>query len=353
MTNPARLAAPTTDPALLYRVRDAIYAVDLLTAGVVHFDVFTRLAAEPVTLEQLCASLGTQPRPTDVMVTLFCAMGLLEKSADRLHPTSLAREHLVEGSPWSRHAYYSTYRDRPGCLELVQVLRTGKPSGFAVVGPLESVAKQPENTAWARAMEDEGFAEKFTAAMDARGACLGPALAQAVNLKQSARLLDIGGGSGIYACALAAKNAHLRATVIEKPPVDQAAARWIDSRGFTDRIDDAVRDMLTQALPSGNDVHLYSNVLHDWDVPVVKQLIAKSRDALLPGGRLLIHDAHLNRDRTGPLEVAEYSVLLMHATEGRCYSVAEIESYLLEAGFKDVEHRPTAASRSVIWAVRK
>lgn len=340
-----QLTAPTTDPALLYRIRDAIYAVDMLTVGVVHLDLFSRLAAQPMTLDQLCTALAIQSRPADVMLSLFAAMGLVERnSSGAFQLTTLAQEHLDQGSPWSLHAYYSSYKDRAGCLELLAVLRTGKPASFASV---------KDEKDWHKAMENEAFADKFTAAMDARGACLGPALASVVDLKRNARLLDIGGGSGIYACALAARNPHLRATVLEKPPVDQIATRWIHRRGLAERVTVIARDMLTMALPGGHDVHLYSNVLHDWDVPTVKALLTKSADALLPGGKLLIHDAHLNRDKTGPLEVAEYSVLLMHATEGRCYSQAEIESYLLEAGFSDVAHQSTTASRSVISARRK
>jgi hypothetical protein len=90
--------------------------------------------------------------------------------------------------------------------------------------------------------------------------------------------------------------------------------------------------------------------LHDWDVPVVKQLLQKSFAALEPGGMLLIHDAHLNETKTGPLHVAEYSTMLMHSTEGRCYGAGEISEFLLEAGFKNAQFAPTAAARSVITA---
>ena len=80
-------------------------------------------------------------------------------------------------------------------------------------------------------------------------------------------------------------------------------------------------------------------MLHDWDEPVVRQLLGKSFAALPPGGLVLVHDAYLNAAKNGPLHVAEYSVLLMHSSEGRCYSVAEMESYLIDAGFRDVALR--------------
>jgi hypothetical protein len=108
--------------------------------------------------------------------------------------------------------------------------------------------------------------------------------------------------------------------------------------------------MFVDPLPGGHDVHLFSNVLHDWEEPVVRQLLASSFKALSPGGILVVHDAHINADKTGPLHVAEYSAMLMHSTEGKCYSIAEMDRYLTEAGFLEVTFTPTAAARSIIMA---
>jgi hypothetical protein len=110
--------------------------------------------------------------------------------------------------------------------------------------------------------------------------------------------------------------------------------------------------MLAEPLPGGADVHLISNVLHDWDEPVVRQLIAASFAALPPGGLIVIHDAFLNAEKNGPSHVAEYSVLLMHSTEGRCYSTREMETYLGDAGFHDAVYRDTAAARGIMTAVK-
>src|SRR5206468_975063 len=202
----------------------------------------------------------------------------------------------------------------------------------------------------AKAMEDEIFANQFTAAMDCRGVYLGQAVAQALNLQNHEHLLDVAGGSGIYSCCIVARHAHLKATVFEKPPVDKVARAAIARRGFADRVSVVAGDMFADPSPSGFDVHFISNVLYDWDVPVVKRLLAASFRALSGGGLLVIHDAHLNADKSGPLPVAAYSAMLMHSTEGKCYSVGEMEDYLREIGFTDTRFIPTAADRSVITA---
>src|SRR5262249_26540140 len=129
---------------------------------------------------------------------------------------------------------------------------------------------------------------------------------------------------------------------------DRIAREKIRSRGFTERVGVHVADMFNDPFPSDCDVHLFSNVLHDWDVFRVRQLLAKSFEALLPGGLLIIHGAHINASKTGPLPLAAYSTLLMTITEGKCYSERELHDLVSEAGFRDFKLSPTTADRSAI-----
>jgi predicted O-methyltransferase YrrM len=332
---------PACDPTPIYRYRDGLYAADLLTAAISHLDLFTWLAEHPADKAGICRGLDLRDRPADVMLTLFTAMGLLRTEGETFHLTDMAREHLVRSSPWCIGPYFASVKERPVCLDMVRVLRTGRPTNWA------SLKDEKE---WARAMEDDPFASQFTAAMDCRGVLLGPALAKCVNLQAHRHLLDIAGGSGVYACAMAARNPHLRATVLEKPPVDRIARKALAERGFEDRVGVAVADMFADPFPGDCDAHLFSNVLHDWDESRVRQLLEKSFAALPAGGMIVIHDAHINAGKSGPLPVAAYSALLMTITEGKCYSEKEMAGYLQQAGFSGMTYSPTAADRSVITA---
>lgn len=332
---------PATDPLELYRLRDGLYAVDLLGAALVHFDFFTWLADHPSDRATICRELEIVERPTDVMLTLFTAMRLIEEREGAFQVTATAREHLVKSSPWFLGPYYASLKDRPVLKDYVSVLTSGRTANWGGFKDAQD---------WHKAMETEAFANNFTAAMDCRGVYLGAAMAKHLDCTGRERLLDIAGGSGIYACAIVAQHPHLRATVFEKPPVDAVARRAIEKRGFSDRIAVTAGDMLATELPAGYDLHLISNVLHDWDVPVAKQILAKSVRALRSGGLLIIHDAHINETKTGPLPVAKYSALLMHSTEGKCYSLAEMRGYLDELGLIDFRFRETAVDRSIITA---
>jgi SAM-dependent methyltransferase len=335
--------SPQTDPLEIYRYRDGLYAVDLLGAALVHFDFFTWLARHPSDKATICRELGIQDRPADVMLTLFTAMGLTQMRDGAFTITEKAREHLVKGSPWFLGPYYASLKDRPVCQDFVRVLRTGKPASWG------SFKNEKD---WARAMEDETFANQFTAAMDCRGVYLGQAVASALDLRGRHRLLDLAGGSGIYACSIVAGHPHLNAVVFEKSPVDQVAQRAIATRGYSGKVSVAAGDMFAEEFPSGCDVHLISNVLHDWDEPVVKQLLEKSFRALAPGGLLVIHDMHVNESKSGPLPVAQYSCLLMHSTEGKCYALSELREYLRAIGFIGMDFKPTAADRSIVMTAK-
>lgn len=334
-------AFPTTDPGDLLRRRDSLYASDLLVTAISRLDFFNWLSRCPADLASICAGLQIAARPADVMVTLFTAMGLVRREENRYTLTDLAREFLTASSPWDLSPYFASLQERPICQDILEVLRTGRPFGWA--------NKQDEDE-WAKAMEREDFATAFTAAMDSRGAYLAPAMARALDCAGHHRLLDIAGGSGIYACAVVADHPHMEAAVLEKPPVDRAARFAIAKYGLDARVSVIAADMFADPLPTGFDIHLYSNVLHDWDEQAAWSLLRKSFDALPPGGALVLHDAHLWSDKTGPLEVAEYSALLMLSSQGRCYSVGEMEHILESVGFTGVRHIPTVAHRSLIVA---
>jgi SAM-dependent methyltransferase len=153
-----------------------------------------------------------------------------------------------------------------------------------------------------------------------------------VPLGDAKLLLDVGGGTGIYAIACVQQNPNLRAVVWDRPEVLKVARELVEAYGVADRVELAPGDMFADPLPAGVDVVLLSNILHDWDVPECRVLLKRCGDALPPGGRVLIHDVFLDDDLGGPLPVALYSTALFTLTEGRAYSAAEYRGWLREAG---------------------
>ncbi len=336
---------PVSDPTTLLRHRDGIYAVDLLTAAIAEFRLFDALREAPADLAGLCARFGWDERPADVLLTLCLAHGYLDRDgAGVFSPSTTALEHLCQGSPWDLAPYYASLRDRPVVQDFVRVLRTGRPAHWA---GLDEASDD-----WHGSMLSEDFARTFTAAMDCRGVYLGKKLADTVVgiLSGTRRLLDLGGGSGVYACALAANAPSLQAVVFEQAPVDAVAREKIAQRGLTGRVHVERGDLFSDPWPRDCDLHLFSNVMHDWGRSEIIALLSRSRETLAPGGHVLVHEAFLDPDKRGPIPVAEYSCILAHSTRGRCYAWSEMESFLAEAGFRSLGYRPTGGDRGVVVA---
>jgi hypothetical protein len=326
----------------LYRLRDGVYAADLLIVTVADLNLFSWLQDHPgADASVISRGLALAARPVDVMLTYLAALGLVERAGDEVDMTALARDHFVAGSPFDLRAYYASLRERPGGSDLRRVLETDEAAAWASAQVTED---------WVSRLDDPTFAAGITAAMDARGRFLGPRLADALARVPATRVLDIGGSSGIYLSALCDSRSGLTGTVFEWPPIDRVCRTLLGERGYGDRIQVITGDMFADPLPTDHDLHLFSHVLHDWDEPRVRSLLGASFTSLTPGGWLVKHDVHVNEHKTGPLPAAEYSVFLMHATPGKCWSVAELGSMLTECGFETPSHRDTAGDRSIVLA---
>ncbi len=338
-------APPTTDPAQILRFRDRQYAAEFLAAAIVHFDFFTWLKEHPASDDAaICARFGWAARPTDVLLTLCRASGFVVTELEGGNSlTPLAEEHLVAGSPRFLGPYFAPIQDTPIVQGFLKVLKTGKPANWQA---------KDDGDDWHESMMSEDFARSFTQLMNCRGLAMGQALAQAVGplLRERRRLLDVGGGSGIYASTMLAAHPQLTGAVFEQPPVDVIAREEIAKHGLADRLEVVSGDMFRDAWPDDADILLLSNVLHDWDFPEVRALLEKSADALPSSGLLIVHEAFLNDDKTGPLPVAEYSALLANITQGKCYSPREYGDIMTEFGLEVGDYQDTLADRGFMTA---
>jgi hypothetical protein len=234
-------------------------------------------------------------------------------------------------------------KNRPQCLEFRDVLLTGKPAGWS---------SKKAGQDWITSMRDPEFADSFTKAMDSRGTFLSKGLAASIDLSQFHSLLDIAGASGIYACAFSEKNSQLRSSVLEIAPVDEATRRSIKTKKMENVVSVIQGDMF-ESIPEGYEVHLLSNTLHDWSIESNRTIVSNSLKSLSSGGCIIVFDAHLNDDFNGPISVAEYSCLLMHSSEGRCYSKKEIRELLKLVGFVNIKEIDLPADRSAIIAFKR
>jgi ubiquinone/menaquinone biosynthesis C-methylase UbiE len=345
-TTSVPLSTPQIDPTPIFDMVRWSFGSELLAAAVAHFDLFSLLARRPLSIEEVSAELKLPSRSTNVLLVALRAMKLIEAdTAGKLTPSPIAREHLVPGGEFYMGGYVGLTAENPGVKNIVQRLRTGKPTEAA---PTDPGAGFIFREGLESAMDHEASARRLTLALAGRARIVAPALARQYPLANVKRLLDIGGGTGLYSIGFLRANPALRAIVWDRPEVLKVAREMADQFAVADRITLLPGDMFADPVPADCDVMLVSNILHDWDIPECQKLLNRWAAALPAGGRLLIHDVFLNDELDGPLNVALYSAALFNITEGRAYSGAEYRRMLTTAGLQAGEIVPTAVNCGVL-----
>jgi SAM-dependent methyltransferase len=189
----------------------------------------------------------------------------------------------------------------------------------------------------AAVFEDPGELEAFIFAMHVVGRKAADAIVEQSDAGASTNLLDVGGATGTYAEAFLRKHPAMRATVFDRAPVIEMARRRLAESDVFSRITLAAGDFYADELPGGHDLALLSAIIHQNSPEQNVDLYRKIHRALVPGGRLLIRDHVMSEDRLKPRGGAMFAVNMLAATSGgNCYTLAEIQQTLEEAGFSRV-----------------
>ncbi len=183
----------------------------------------------------------------------------------------------------------------------------------------------------------------YTRTMAASQAMIAGHLVDDPSIGASRRLLDIGGGDGTFAIAAARRWPALEVTVADLPAVIPLARANIDRAGLAGRIDTIGLDFLSEKLPTAYDCATLIRILHDHDDPAVSRLLEAARDALVPGGRLLVVEPMAGRDDAGRLVQAYFSLYLLAMGQGRPRTPADLERRLEAAGFENSRTRSPMA----------
>lgn len=164
---------------------------------------------------------------------------------------------------------------------------------------------------------------------------------QAYALQRHRRLLDVGGGIGEFACRAARAAPHLQVQVFDLPGVVAEATRRFEREGLSARCSAIGGDFFRDALPAGADLVTLLRVVHDHDDARVLHLLRAVRQALAPGGRLLLAEPLADTPGAERMGHAYFGVYLLAMGRGEPRSEARLRELLAQAGFHHVRRLPT------------
>jgi SAM-dependent methyltransferase len=270
--------------------------------------------------------LGLDPLGAEVLTTALTALGYLERTeAGRLRNAPAAGRLLVRSSPES----IATFAGAQGDLhwEILTMLPDAVREGHAYA--MHERRRDPER--WRAYIR--GLFEISRAEHDANAAL--------VPVEQPRLMVDVAGGHGGFAMAMCRRHPGLAATVLDLPPAAAVGREIVSEEGFTERVVFREGDVFELGLGEDLDVVSAFNLVHHLPEDRDLELVRMAREALRPGGCLVIGDSERPEPDEPVSQHGALSSLLFYAwSHGRNFSRREIAAWLEEAGFDRVEvHR--------------
>lgn len=176
----------------------------------------------------------------------------------------------------------------------------------------------------------------------------------AIDLRGATRMMDVGGGTGVFLGAVGAAYSDLPLTLFDLPAVALAAGSRFAKLGLSERTDIIAGSFRDGPLPQGADVISLVRVLYDHADVTVAALLRAAHDALPVGGRLIISEPMTGGSQPQRAGDAYFAIYCMAMRTGRARSADEIAVLLADAGFGQIR-RPRAPRpfvTSVIESVR-
>jgi SAM-dependent methyltransferase len=290
------------------------------------------IAGGPRPPAAVAAACGTSPRATRALLGGLVALGLATHGPDGYalsadgaplagdHPGSVAR---IVAKEWF---FYQAWAGLPDSLA----------DGHARIPPWRD-----------RLAADPGRSLDFLRALDDLAARFGGELPGLAGLEGPGRLLDVGGGAGSHAAALAGAVPGLEATVLDLPAVEPVLRERHPELAFVAGDLDQPRF----GRPPGErwEAVLLANVLHDHPAERCPAIVATAAGLLAPGGTLLVYEWAPDDDGDGPPAFALFDLMMLVENEGgAAWPAARLSAWLEAAGLTGVRLRRGAGPIAVL-----
>lgn len=326
--------APEINTDQLMLIAQGHCAFQLLWAGV-EVGVFDLLSEQPdLTVEQLETKLGLAAYPHRVLLTGLAALGLITKSQGRFRNSTVADARLVKRRPDSLAHVLGWQADivYPGLQDFHKSLRAGTNLG------LEHFSGEG-TTLYERLTSHPDLEHTFQQSMSALSAHANRHVIEGYDLGRFTHLVDMGGGDGTNAIALARRYPKLRLTVYDSASVCEIAQQKINAAGLADRIDTWVGNFHDDPVPPGVDAILFCHAMTMWSMERNLKLLRKCEQALPADGAVVFFNMMGDDDDTGPISTALGSpyFLAIATGEGMLHSWRDYEAALTTAGFSRIE----------------
>ena len=282
---------------------------------------------EPRDATTLSELTSTDPSTLARLLRVLVDQGLLEVDDGRYLPT--ARGEVLR-------------LDHPSGVRNLALMQTELPNLSAWQHLADAVRRGSSvfedligQTSWDWLAEHPEEEAIFNAAMARRGSLQVEAVLAACDLSADLLVVDVGGGTGGMLAELLDRQPALSGIVADRPDVARAATIALAAAGLGDRAQGVPSDFFV-SVPTGGDVYVLANVLHDWDDAEAVTILRTLHEAMAPQATLLLVENVLDAPGRSAvhqkdLHLLDLHMLVMFGARERTQS--EYDDLLVAAGF--------------------
>jgi C-methyltransferase len=284
------------------------------------------LVPGPRSAANLAGPLGVEPDALERLLRFLVGRGFFRRSRDGRYRNNrasalLARDHPASLNAWAR--FFGAEWHVAIWNRLGHSVATGGSAAESALG--------------------HDFWRHLTAVDPEAGRVFDDAMESVSRLQQSlvatkyewptrATVCDVGGGTGTLLAAILVANTTCTGVLFDLPAVVARAGPVLERAGVTDRVTVTGGDFF-ESVPPGCDRYVLQAIVHDWDDESCVRVLNRCRQALAPGGRVLVVEQTLpEHDGDHPAKALDLE-MLVDTGKGRERTRADFDALFAAAGF--------------------
>jgi len=305
----------------------------VLYAGV-QLNLFGKLRNGPLSMEDIATAVDLPLEGTERLVRAAASLDLLETTQDGRWRLTVSGASIAPSTGLEKLIEHNQllYRD---LLDPVAMLRDPRRSQTAIAAYFPyGEAGRPEDV-------DPVAAARYSDLMASTVPPLAEEVVDAYPVAQHRKMLDVGGGIGAFLTLVSERAPELDLMLFDLPAVAVHARAALETNGLGNRAQVHAGNFQTDALPNGADLITLVRVLLDHGDEVAMTVLRRAREALEPGGTLLVVEpfsAVKGAERVGD---AYFGLYLFAMGRGRARTTAQHQALLRAAGFSRTRIVPT------------
>jgi hypothetical protein len=176
----------------------------------------------------------------------------------------------------------------------------------------------------------------------------GRQVAQSYDFSQFSTLMDVGGGHGLLLAEILKATPELQGIVFDMPGVSLEGGNQFEKAGLSERAS-IIEGSFFEAMPRLADGIIMKSIIHDWNDEKSRQILENCRDAVGPGGKVLLCEFVLpESNKPGFANLLDLEMLVISGGQER--SEREFRSLFESAGLRLSGIYHTRSGQSVLEA---